>query len=63
MHFWIKREGSLSASAPVIVLTVLGGLIALLGLFAAGDIRVTIVGLVAIGFAGLLQVLGQRRSG
>jgi hypothetical protein len=53
----------LPSSTPVIVLTVLGALIALLGLFAAGDIRITIVGLVAIGFAGVLQVMGQRRSG
>ena len=51
------------SSTPVIVLTVLGALIALLGLFAAGDIRITIVGLVAIGFAGILQVMGGRRAG
>lgn len=51
----------MSASLPVISLTVLGIIIAILGLFAAGDIRISIVGLVAIGFAGLLQVLGQRR--
>jgi len=44
------------------ILTVLGALIALLGLFAAGDIRVTIVGLVAIAFAGVLQVVGSRRE-
>lgn len=50
------------ASYPVLALTFLGVLIAVLGLFAAGDIRVTIVGLVAIGFAGVLQVLGTRRS-
>jgi hypothetical protein len=47
----------------VIALTFLGALIAILGLFAAGDIRITIVGLVAIGFAGVLQVLGGRRAG
>jgi len=52
----------LSASVPVMILTVLGALIALLGLFAAGDIRVTIVGLVAIAFAGVLQVMGSRRE-
>jgi len=52
----------LSASAPVVVLTILGALIAVLGLFAAGDIRITIVGLVAIAFAGVLQVLGTRRE-
>jgi len=47
----------------VIALTFLGALIAILGLFAAGDIRITIVGLVAIGFAGVLQVMGGRRAG
>lgn len=52
----------MSASAPVLVLTVLGALIAILGLFAAGDIRITIVGLVAIAFAGILQVLEGRRA-
>lgn len=53
----------MSPATPVVVLTFLGALIALLGLFAAGDIRITIVGLVAIAFAGVLQVLGGRRSG
>jgi hypothetical protein len=46
-----------------VILTVLGLLIAVLGLFAAGDIRVVIVGLVAIAFAGVLQVAGGRRQG
>ena len=52
----------MSASLPVLALSVLGILIAILGLFAAGDVRLVIVGLVAIGFAGLLQVLGTRRG-
>jgi hypothetical protein len=56
------QEEFVSASFPVAALTALGIIITVLGLFAAGDIRVTIVGLVAIGFAGLLQVLGQRRG-
>jgi hypothetical protein len=55
-------EGRMSASLPVLALSVLGILIAILGLFAAGDVRLVIVGLVAIGFAGLLQVLGTRRG-
>lgn len=50
------------ASYPVLALTFLGVLITVLGLFAAGDIQVTIVGLIAIGFAGVLQVLGTRRA-
>ena len=52
----------MSLSAPVIALTFLGILLALLGLFAAGNIWITVVGLVAIGFAGVLQVLGARKS-
>lgn len=50
------------ASTPVLALTFLGVLIAVLGLFAAGDILVTIVGLVAIGAAGVLQIAASRRS-
>ncbi len=43
-------------------LTVLGILIALLGLFAAGNIAVVVVGLAAIAGAGVLEVLGRNRS-
>jgi hypothetical protein len=49
-------------SVPVIALTFLGFLIALLGLFAAGNVILIAVGLAAIGFAGLLQVLGTRKG-
>ena len=48
------------SSAPVLALTVLGILIALLGLFAGG-VELVVIGLVAIGVAGVLQVLGSRR--
>ena len=47
-------------SAPVAALTLLGILIAVLGLFVAGNIVLSIVGLTAIFGAGLLQVLGTR---
>jgi hypothetical protein len=53
----------MSASVPVMALTFLGIVITLLGLFAAGSIEVTIVGLVAIAVAGVLQVLEMRRPG
>lgn len=53
----------MSSSFPVLALTFLGIIIAVLGLFAAGDIRIVIVGLVAIGFAGVLQAMGSRRQG
>ena len=52
-----------AVSMPVAALTFLGVLIAALGLFAAGNITVVIVGLVAIVAAGVLQVMGNRRSG
>jgi hypothetical protein len=52
-----------SISAPVAALTFLGVLIVVLGLFAAGNMTVVVVGLVAIAFAGVLQVLDQRRGG
>ncbi len=51
----------MSASLPVMALTFLGILITVLGLFAAGNITVTIVGLAAIAVAGVLQVLGGRQ--
>ena len=50
------------SSVPVMALTFLGIVIALLGLFAAGSVELVIVGLVAIGVAGVLQVLGARRT-
>lgn len=50
----------MSTSLPVTVLVFLGALIAVLGLFAAGNIVVTIVGLLAVFGAGVLQVVGAR---
>lgn len=52
----------MNASLPVYALTFLGILIAALGLFAAGNIVIVIVGLVAIGFAGVLAIAGGRRA-
>ena len=52
----------MSTSVPVMAMTFLGILIALLGLFAAGSIEVTVIGLAAIGVAGVLQVAGSRRT-
>lgn len=53
---------SVSTSLPVLALVVLGILIAVLGLFAAGDIAVTAVGLVAIAVGGMLDVVGRRTA-
>ena len=53
-------------SLPVMVLTVLGALIAVLGLFAAGELLVVAVGLGAIVAAGIIGAiergLDRRRS-
>jgi hypothetical protein len=49
-------------SAPVAALTVLGVLIAVLGLFAGGAVELVIVGLVAIAVAGIIQIAGTRRT-
>lgn len=49
-------------SFPVAALTVLGIIVAFLGLFAAGNIYVTALGLGAIAFAGVLEVARTRRS-
>lgn len=52
---------SSSPSPPVVVLTGLGALITILGLFAAGDLAVVIVGLAAVAAAGLFHVWSSRR--
>jgi hypothetical protein len=59
-----RRTDSMASSVqlPVTTLTVLGAIVAVLGLFAAGSIVVTAVGLAAIAFAGILAVAGSRRA-
>jgi len=52
----------MNTSAPVAVLTILGALIAVLGLFAGGSVELVVIGLIAIAVAGLLQVAMTRRS-
>ncbi len=51
-----------SPSLPVIVLTVLGAVVAVLGLFAAGDVAVVAVGLGAVAVAGMIHALDRRPS-
>jgi hypothetical protein len=53
---------SSSLQLPVVTLTVLGAIVAVLGLFAAGEIAVVALGLGAVAFAGLLAALGARRG-
>lgn len=50
----------MSTSLPALMLVVLGSLIAVLGLFAAGEIAIVVVGLVAVFGAGVLEVVGRR---
>ena len=57
-----RYRDDMPASLPVVALTVLGILIAVLGLFVAGNLTIVIVGLVAIAVAGVLEVLGRQRS-
>lgn len=49
-----------SASLPVLVLTTLGGIIAVLAVFAGGELAYVIVGLSAVAVAGLLHVIDRR---
>lgn len=44
---------------PVVTLTILGVLICVLGLFAAGDLVIAGVGLAAVATAGILEVVSQ----
>ena len=55
-----RSETRMSTSAPVATLVILGAVIAVLGLFAAGNIVVTSVGLIAIFAAGILQVAAAK---
>jgi hypothetical protein len=47
-------------SLPVLALTFLGVRIAVLRLFAAGNLMVVVVGLLAIGGAGILEAVARR---
>ena len=49
-----------TSSAPVTILAILGAVIAILGLFVAGNIVMVAIGLVAVFGAGLLDVIGRR---
>jgi hypothetical protein len=56
-----KTKDPAGTSLPVLMLTFLGTLIVVLGLFAAGDAGLVIVGLAALTVAGLIQVFGSGR--
>jgi hypothetical protein len=50
----------METTAPVAALTFLGILLAVLGIFVAGNVVLVVVGLISIFGAGLLQVAGRR---
>jgi len=50
----------METTAPVAALTILGILLAVLGMFVAANVILVIIGLVSIFGAGLLQVAGRR---
>ncbi|MEX1169192.1 MAG: hypothetical protein WEE50_03510 [Chloroflexota bacterium] len=50
----------METTAPVASLTVLGILLAVLGLFVAGNIVIVVIGLLSIFGAGLLQAVARR---
>jgi hypothetical protein len=59
----LPRIGAISmstTSVPVAILAILGAVIAVLGLFIAGNIAMVSIGLVAVFGAGLLDVIGLR---
>ena len=51
-----------SVRLPVVALTVLGILLVLLGLLAAGSIELVALGMGGIAVAGVLAVAGSRRG-
>ena len=50
----------METTAPVAALTIVGIILAVLGLFVAGNLTIVVVGLLAIFGAGVLQVAGRR---
>jgi hypothetical protein len=50
----------METTAPVAALTVLGILLAVLGLFVAGNIEIVVIGMLSIFGGGLLQVVARR---
>jgi len=49
-------------TVPVAALVLIGILLVGLGLFAAGNIWVVVLGVASVAFAGVLQVWGQKKS-
>jgi hypothetical protein len=47
-------------TAPIATLTILGIILAVLGLFVAGNMVIVVIGLLSIFGAGLLQAVARR---
>ena len=56
-----RKQDRSAISLPVFILTLLGTVIAVLGLFAAGDLGLVIVGLASVAVAAVLHVIGARQ--
>jgi len=56
----VSEPSMSTSSTPVAILAVLGAVIAVLGLFVAGNIVMVVIGLAAVFGAGLLDVIGFR---
>ncbi len=52
----------MSHTVPIAILTILGAVVAVLGLFAAGDIVVVVIGLAAVLAAAVLGVIAERST-
>lgn len=53
----------MSATAPISALTVISIVVAVLGMFVAGDVRLVALGMVGLAGAGLIGAFGARRAG
>jgi hypothetical protein len=60
LDFPYRSPSMSTSSAPVAILAILGAVIAILGLFVAGNIAMVAIGLVAVFGAGLLDVIASR---
>ncbi len=55
-----SQKEATGISLPVFMLTLLGTVITVLGLFAAGDLGLVIVGLASVALAGLTHVFATK---
>jgi hypothetical protein len=58
-----QESTTMFANTPVAALTIIGSLVAVLGLFVAGDVRLLLIGIGTLVAAGLITALATRRVG